>query len=148
MQENNSKKVKEIKKKEKKVSSPHFCARNVIIALVAVVIGVSLMFVAFTDRHEHVWGKWQVTKLVSCVEDGKEVSACECGERRYRPIESAGEHVFDSWTVAKVPTCEEDGYQERKCTCGFSETEVIPARGHRFSNGVCRTCFKPQPTEE
>ena len=55
-------------------------------------------------------------------------------------VGSAHEHSFGEWTVTTEPTCTEDGSRERACECGEKETEVIPALGHDYENGVCKNC--------
>ena len=53
-------------------------------------------------------------------------------------------HSFDKWSTT-APTCTEDGYRERKCTrCDLTETEVIPATGHKYVD----TVIKPTYTEK
>ena len=53
-------------------------------------------------------------------------------------------HSFDKWSTT-APTCTEDGYRERKCTrCNLTETEVIPATGHKYVD----TVIKPTYTEK
>ena len=53
-------------------------------------------------------------------------------------------HSFGKWSTT-APTCTEDGYRERKCTrCDVTETEVIPATGHKYVD----TVIKPTYTEK
>ena len=53
-------------------------------------------------------------------------------------------HSFDKWSTT-APTCTEDGYRVRKCTrCDATETEVIPATGHKYVD----TVIKPTYTEK
>ena len=53
-------------------------------------------------------------------------------------------HSFDKWSIT-APTCTEDGYRVRKCTrCDATETEVIPATGHKYVD----TVIKPTYTEK
>ena len=49
-------------------------------------------------------------------------------------------HSFGEWVVTKEATCTEPGEQTRTCDCGHSETQVIPATGHDYVNGVCANC--------
>lgn len=52
-------------------------------------------------------------------------------------------HTYGSWTILKEATCEGDGEKSRKCTeCDDVQTEVIKAKGHNYSNGVCTICGK------
>ena len=53
-------------------------------------------------------------------------------------------HSFGKW-ITTAPTCTEDGYRVRKCTrCDVTETEVIPATGHKYVD----TVIKPTYTEK
>ena len=50
-------------------------------------------------------------------------------------------HAFGEWSVVTAPTCEDNGQKNRTCQdCGYSETEVIPAKGHNFVDKICRIC--------
>ncbi len=57
-------------------------------------------------------------------------------------------HVFGEWTVTKEATCTEPGEQTRSCDCGYSETQVIPATGHNYVNGVCANCGAVQTPDK
>jgi len=57
-------------------------------------------------------------------------------------------HAFGEWTVTKAATCTEDGEQTRTCDCGYSETQVIPATGHDYVNGVCANCGAVQTPDK
>ncbi len=55
------------------------------------------------------------------------------------------EHV-ETETVTKAATCTEPGEITYTCSlCGESHTEVIPAAGHHYENGVCTVCGQPDP---
>jgi hypothetical protein len=64
---------------------------------------------------------------VSCVALTVGAFTTACGE------EQAHVHSYGDWNV-KAPTCTEDGSRVRTCECGETETEVIPATGHAYSN--------------
>ena len=57
-------------------------------------------------------------------------------------------HSFGEWTVTKAATCTEPGEQTRTCECGYSETQVIPATGHDYVNGVCANCGAVQTPDK
>ena len=57
-------------------------------------------------------------------------------------------HSFGEWTVTKAATCTEPGEQTRSCECGYSETQVIPATGHDYVNGVCTNCGAVQTPDK
>ena len=57
-------------------------------------------------------------------------------------------HSFGDWVVTKEATCTEPGEQTRSCDCGYSETQVIPATGHDYVNGVCANCGAVQTPDK
>ena len=57
-------------------------------------------------------------------------------------------HSFGEWTVTKAATCTEPGEQTRSCDCGYSETQIIPATGHNYVNGVCANCGAVQTPDK
>ena len=57
-------------------------------------------------------------------------------------------HAFGEWTVTKEATCTEPGEQTRSCECGHTETQVIPATGHDYVNGVCANCGAVQTPDK
>ena len=57
-------------------------------------------------------------------------------------------HSFGDWVVTKEATCTEPGEQTRTCDCGYSETQVIPAKGHDYVNGVCANCGAVQSPDK
>ena len=57
-------------------------------------------------------------------------------------------HSFGDWVVTKEATCTEPGEQTRSCDCGYSETQVIPAKGHDYVNGVCANCGAVQTPDK
>ena len=51
------------------------------------------------------------------------------------------EHTWDEGKVTKAATCTEDGEMLYTCTrCGETKTEIIPATGHNYEDGVCTGC--------
>ncbi|MBQ2384452.1 MAG: starch-binding protein, partial [Oscillospiraceae bacterium] len=67
---------------------------------------------------------------------------CErCGEHDY----DSCEHQFVTTTVS--PTCDTEGYTANTCElCGYVEkSDIVEAKGHSFSNGMCTVCGKPKP---
>ncbi len=88
--------------------------------------------------HEHVFGEWNVTKKVTCTEDGTQERACACGEKETRPVKASG-HVIQT-VSGKEPTCTEQGFTEGQ-TCSvckeiLKKAETIPEKGHAWDEGV------------
>ena len=50
--------------------------------------------------------------------------------------------------MTKEATCTEPGEQTHTCDCGYSETQVIPATGHDYVNGVCANCGAVQTPDK
>ena len=51
---------------------------------------------------------WETSKDASCVEDGEEISYCECGESSVRPIPATGHSLVDG-DVITPSTCDTHG---------------------------------------
>lgn len=49
--------------------------------------------------------------------------------------------------TVSVPTCTEDGLAEYVCACSEIKTEVLPAQGHEYEGGVCKSCGRVKPSE-
>ena len=47
--------------------------------------------------------------------------------------------------VTTAATCTDKGVKTYTCTCGDSYTEVIPATGHNYVDGVCSVCGAADP---
>lgn len=69
----------------------------------------------------HLWSDATCTKPAACF---------ICGEVAAEP----NEHAFGDWNVTVQPTCTESGEKVRVCSvCGETETQVMPALGHTYS---------------
>ena len=84
-----------------------------------------------SEKAEHSFGDWTVTKEATCTENGERKTTCTiCG---YEKTEVSGkaEHSFGDWTVTKAATEEAEGSKERSCSvCGYTATEVIEKLAH------------------
>ncbi len=83
----------------------------------------------------------------TCNENGLTAgSYCSvCGEFLVaQKVVPATGHTFGNWTTTKAATCTEKGTQTRTCACGASETQEIPAAGHKAVTdaAVAPTCTK------
>lgn len=56
------------------------------------------------------------------------------------------QHSFGKWKTDREADCSVDGIEKRSCRCGAVETKAIPAKGHRFVDGVCSSCGR-SPSE-
>ncbi len=45
-------------------------------------------------------------------------------------------HSYGAWTTTKAATCTEDGEKTRTCSCGATETQEIPATGHKYTTTI------------
>ncbi len=112
---------------------------------------------------EHAFGEWKTTKEATETEPGSQERACSvCGEKEAQETPALGHkpseawksdandhwkvcegcgaeleeapHSFGEWTVTKEATETEPGEKARSCSvCGATETEEIPALGHKPS---------------
>ena len=65
---------------------------------------------------------------------------------RLMSMKIAENHTYTIETITKNPTCTEAGEKTLSCNCGQYITEVIPAAGHSFVDGVCSVCQAEDPT--
>ena len=98
-----------------------------------------------TAPHTHAFGDWAVTKNATCTEDGEKTRTCTCGEIESETIPAAHTEKVIS---GKAATCTEAGLTDgKKCTvCNavlVKQTEIA-AKGHIYSNGVCKGCGKAE----
>ena len=104
--------------------------------------------------HEHYTnGEWKVTKEATCTEDGEKTAICshngrteswssiyKCKTTMTETIPAIGEHSWGEWEVTTEATCEAEGEQTRTCSvCNETETEKIPALGHKWDEGKVTT---------
>ena len=77
-----------------------------------------------------------VVTAPTCTEKGYTTYTCACGDSYVADYVDATGHSFGEWTETKAPTCTEEGSKTRTCACGETETEVIPATGHKCESVV------------
>ena len=67
----------------------------------------------------------KVLKEATCIEDGKELYRCECGDSKTEVIKATG-HSFGEWKTIKNPTDDAGGEKVRVCEkCNLEEKEKI-----------------------
>ena len=111
---------------------------------------------------QHAWGDGTVTKEPTCTASGVKTYTCgNCGETKTETVAALGHNMengtctrcgesdncnhFWRLPVTVSPTCEEDGsYTETCLFCQAKRTEVLPARGHKYTAGRCYYCGKEQ----
>ena len=96
----------------------------------------------------HTWGPWETVEMPDCNDEGTQQRVCEiCGaidtlglvpSGHEVPVDENGETVY---TIVEA-TCTTDGSKSVLCKrCGVAlESEVIPALGHDYVEGVCSRC--------
>ena len=92
---------------------------------------------------EHAYGM-EIT-APTCTAAGYTTHTCvNCGDSYTDSETAAMGHSYESVTTAA--TCTADGSIVSTCaTCGDSTTEVIPATGHSYVDGICGTCGESEP---
>lgn len=61
--------------------------------------------------------------------------------------ETEHEHQWSEWTVEKEPTCDAEGKKVSTCACGERNVRRVDALGHTYTDGVCKVCGEPKPSE-
>ena len=86
----------------------------------------------------------------TCTEKGYALHTClRCGNSYKDSYTAALGHDFGEWTVTTEATCTKDGKESRTCArCNFVETQVIPAVGHEYQDGVCIHCGAKDPNNK
>ena len=86
-----------------------------------------------SEYANHKLGAYEVTKKVTCTENGEETSTCEvCGETKTRVIEATG-HKFGEWEETTKANCTVPGEKTRICNeCGEKETENLSVTAHAY----------------
>ena len=66
-------------------------------------------------EHIHEYGEWELRKVATCAEPGRETRYCDCGERETREI-SVVPHTWEEATTEAPKTCTK---------CGLTEGEAL-----------------------
>ena len=91
-----------------------------------------------------------IEETATCKKEGYVQKYCaDCGEYVTVEYTPKSEHRWGEWTVEEAASCIVSGVQVRECLdCGTKESEVIPAAGHHFENGVCTVCGAADPDRD
>lgn len=87
----------------------------------------------------HDFGAWVTVTSPTCTDQGSEQRTCvRCRFTETRNTDATGHDWESDYTVDKQPTCTEDGSQSIHCSkCeAVKDTQVIPALGHNWNDGV------------
>ena len=80
----------------------------------------------------------------TCTAQGYTTHTCSrCGDQYVDTFVGASGHTYGAWSVVTAAGCTETGEKMRECTaCGHTETEEIPAAGHKTETvaGKAPTC--------
>lgn len=96
----------------------------------------------YVSGHEVIPASGHKTEWVvvsgSCTEGVvRELRCTVCGEVFERETLPATGHQIGEWTIVSEATCTEPGLRQAVCSvCGEAVTEVIPATGHVYDDGV------------
>ena len=90
-----------------------------------------------------------------CQSDGSYESVVYCSicsielSRETVAIPTTGEHYYGTEQERTEPSCTEDGHVIMACVCGLTQTEVLPASGHKVITdaAVDATCAESGLTE-
>ena len=89
----------------------------------------------YGDDHTHVFEYEGEVIQPTCIENGKKVMTCECGEKQETVLNATG-HSY-SGVVTTAPTCEDDGVKTFTCVnCEHSYKETVLAVGHDYEARV------------
>ncbi len=83
------------------------------------------------ETHICVFGDWAVITQPTCVETGKKIRECSCGNEETEIISPTGIHKYE-WVIQQEATCTENGKKVKCCTvCGVADDSmVINKLGH------------------
>lgn len=85
-----------------------------------------------TKNHVHVYTDTVVP--ATCQEGGYTLHRCDCGYEYKDKFTRIGDHNF-TVTEQQDATCTEGGKQQLRCAvCGLEKAEVLPAKGHSWSD--------------
>jgi len=100
-----------------------------------------------SEKHDHVYTEWNVSKAPTCDEVGVSESTCNiCGSISTENIDATG-HAFSEWAIDREPTCETEGQRSCICSsCGYIKTEKLDKLSHQYSEWM--VSVQPSCTEK
>ncbi len=101
--------------------------KKITVAIVISVAVLCLCAAAFWFLHPHTFGEWQVIKEPTCVETGKEMRKCFCGENEVRTLDA-----LNSSGHVKVMN---KGYSATKTEDGMTDSVSCKLCGEVFVSG-------------
>ena len=76
-----------------------------------------------SEKAEHSFGDWTVTKEATCTEEGSKAGVCEVCKKEVTKKIHAKEHSYAEYVSNNDPTKEADGTKTRECSvCGHKDT--------------------------
>ncbi len=94
-----------------------------------------------TEKASHTESDWITDRISTCTDEGSKHTECtECGE--VIKTESIAKLSHEYASVITKPSCDNEGYTTYTCSnCSDSYiSDVIPATGHNYVEGVCTVC--------
>ena len=88
------------------------------------------------------------TFIYTITEPGTYRFVCTSTDRvgRLMSMKIAENHTYTIESTIQNPTCTEAGEKALACMCGKYITEIIPAYGHSFVDGICSVCQEADAT--
>lgn len=92
------------------------------------------------ESHKCSFGDWIIINEPTCVDEGRKIRKCSCGNDETLVIPATGIHNYE-WKVTIAPTCTENGKQMQYCTvCNFTgESISIYKLGHKSGDWTVET---------
>ncbi len=98
----------------------------------------------------HTFGEWVETIAPTYEKEGSKQRRCKtCSFVQTEAVPKLVQshtHSFTDWVTVKEATCTQTGIRTSTCSCNESKTEIIPAKGHSFSDDYV-TIKQPTCTE-
>jgi hypothetical protein len=90
-----------------------------------------------SEKAEHSYGNWTVTKQATCTEKGSREKTCVCGKKQTEEIAATGHSYSTEWTS-------DETYHWHAATCDHTD-EISGKAEHTYADGACSVCSKREP---